>query len=410
MNRFDVQQVELGSPLALQSAALDRPGRTLRLLARYRGHPVGWVTIPTEGAAVIDESRISHLMAEQIGWDLAHFAFPAAESALEAPGDAVPISVIICTRDRPHDLARCLRAVFALEYPNFEVIVVDNASRDGEAAAVAKHFGARLVREDRPGLDWARNRGIAEARQPIVAFVDDDATPDVLWLAAIASAFANPDVDAVTGLVAPLELETPPQLLFEFTYGGMGKGFKPRLFHRDRSSAAELIEIQAVGVGTNMAFRRQVFDRVGPFDTALDVGTPSRGGGDLDMFHRTLVAGCTLLYQPSALVWHRHRREMDELERQLADDGCAFSVYLMKIWRSRTVPRRAVVSFAARRWVPWLLKRLLRGLLGRGVMPLPLLWAQVRGLLAAPRAAWRAARNDRRLRQPEVAVEGLTDG
>jgi glycosyltransferase involved in cell wall biosynthesis len=410
VNRFVMRQIEVASPFALQASSLDRPGGTLRLLVRYRGRPVGWVNVPTEGSATIDESRIRHLVTEQVGWDVAGFTFPVPDAPVEAPAVAPPISVVVCTRDRPQDLERCLRALLALDYPDFEVLVVDNASQTDETAAVAARLGVRSVREDRPGLDWARNRGIAETRHPIIAFVDDDARPDSLWLAAIASAFVDPEVDAMTGLVAPLELETHAQLLFEFTYGGMGKGFAPRTFHRDRNTDAELIGIQVVGVGTNMAFRREVFERVGFFDTALDVGTPARGGGDLDMFHRVVASGRTLLYQPAALVWHRHRRELDELERQLGDDGCAFTVYLINIWRKRTVPRRAVLSFALRRWAPWLLKRFIRGLFGRGVLPLPLLWAPVRGLIAAPRAAWNAARTDRRLRRHGPTVEAPNNG
>jgi glycosyltransferase involved in cell wall biosynthesis len=409
-DRFVLRQFEIASPFAPQTSSLDRPGKALRLLGRYRGHPVGWVNVPTEGSATIDDSRIRHLITEQLGWDLAGFTFPAPDAPLEAPAVAAPISVVVCTRDRPQDLERCLQALLALDYPDFEVLVVDNASRNDETATVAARLGVRSVREDRPGLDWARNRGIAETRHSIIAFVDDDARPDSLWLAAIACAFVDPEVDAMTGLVAPLELETFAQQLFELTYGGMGKGFAPRTFHRDRNTDAELIGIQAVGVGTNMAFRREVFERVGLFDTALDVGTPARGGGDLDMFHRVVASGRTLLYQPAALVWHRHRRGMDELERQLGDDGCAFTVYLINLWRKRTVPRRAVLSFALRRWVPWLLKRFIRGLFGRGVLPLPLLWAPVRGLIAAPQAAWNAAHRDHQLRRHEPTMEARSNG
>jgi glycosyltransferase involved in cell wall biosynthesis len=403
-DRLVLRELDVAAPFVLQPSMLDRPGRSLLLLVRYRGHPVGWVEVPTEGSAAVDETRIRHLVAQQSGWSIAQFAFPAAEKGIEVPPDAPPISVVVCTRDRAEELEGCLRAIFELEYPEYEVLVIDNASRDGATAATAARLGVRSVRENRPGLDWARNRGIAETQHAIVAFVDDDARPDRLWLAALASAFSDPDVDAVTGLVVPLELETAPQLLFEFRYGGMGKGFAPRLFHRDRTADTDLIGIQAVGVGTNMAFRRGVFERIGTFDTALDVGTPSRGGGDLDMFHRSVAGGCTLLYEPSALVWHRHRRSLTELERQLRDDGCAFTIYLMKLWRTRTVPRRAVLSFALRRWAPWLLKRVARGLVGRGTMPLSLLWAPLRGMIAAPRAARMTAGNDRLLRR-ELAGE-----
>ena len=76
VERFVLRQIEVASPFAVQTSSLDRPGATLRLLVRYRGHPVGWVNVPTEGSATIDESRIRHLVTEQIGWDVAGFTFP----------------------------------------------------------------------------------------------------------------------------------------------------------------------------------------------------------------------------------------------------------------------------------------------------------------------------------------------
>ena len=88
-----------------------------------------------------------------------------------------------------------------------------------------------------------------------------------------------------------------------------------------------------------MAYRREAFDRVGTFDTALDVGTPAAGAGDLDMFHRVLAAGLILQYEPRALVWHQHRREIGELRQLFYNDGRSFAVYLRKLWRTRTVPR-----------------------------------------------------------------------
>src|SRR3954451_6054233 len=86
-----------------------------------------------------------------------------------------PISVIVCTRDRPEPLARCLAALAQLDYPAYEIVVIDNASRDHAAATIAASFGARCIREEWSGLDWARNRGWTEARHSIIAFTDDDA-------------------------------------------------------------------------------------------------------------------------------------------------------------------------------------------------------------------------------------------
>jgi hypothetical protein len=79
-----------------------------------------------------------------------------------------------------------------------------------------------------------------------------------------------------------------------------------------------------------MAFRRALFDRIGPFDPALDVGTPARGGGDLEMFFRVLKEGHVLVYEPKAIVRHRHRRTLSELRGQITDHGISFSAYVVR--------------------------------------------------------------------------------
>jgi hypothetical protein len=283
------------------------------------------------------------------------------------------------------------------------VIVVDNAPATGAAEDVARRTGARYVRELRPGLDWARNRGIREARHHLLAFTDDDVRVDRGWLGAIARGFAEPGVGLVTGLVAPGELETSAQLAFEYRYGGMGKGCTPRTFDRDRLGPAGLIAAHQVGVGANMAFRRTVFDRIGGFDTGLDVGTPARGGGDLDMFHRVLGAGARARYEPAALVWHHHRREAPALERQLRDNGRSFCVYLLTQWvaagrRPGAVPRRAIARYGLLTWGGWLTGRVLRRLAQADAPPLRLQRAELLGVVAGPWATLATRRSDRRVR------------
>ena len=319
-----------------------------------------------------------------------------------------PISVIVCTRDRPGELEDCLTALTSLKYPSYEVLVIDNASIDERTAAVAARFGVRCVRESRPGLDWARNRGIRESRYSIIAFIDDDARADPNWLSALARAFEDRQVDAVTGLVAPLELETEAQQLYEFAYGGMGKGFESRHLDRSLLGPDQLLRVQDYGVGANMAFRRTVFEGVGEFDPALDVGTAARGGGDLDMFHRVIVGGHLLLYEPGAVVWHRHRRTLDELKKQLYDDGRAFTIYLMKVGRVGTIKRRHVLSFTIRNWISWLVGRLGRGLVGRERLPVDMLWAPIRGVLSAPIAGRRARQTARQTALPGAGQPELT--
>ena len=204
-------------------------------------------------------------------------------------------------------------------------------------------------------------------------------------------------MSAVTGLVLPAELETDEQSLFE-QYGGMGRGFSSRRIRPEVLGARELIGVHQYGVGANMAFRRAALEKIGLFDTALDVGTPSFGGGDLDMFHRVLAGGLTLMYEPAAWVRHRHRRDRMGLRRQIYSNGRAFGIYLIKIWRRRTAPRAAVAYYAARWVTDWLLARIVRRLLRRDSFPLDISWAEFRGALRAPFAYLETYRSDNRVR------------
>jgi GT2 family glycosyltransferase len=171
--------------------------------------------------------------------------------------------------------------------------------------------------------------------------------------------------------------------------GGMDKGEAARELRWDRLSPFGRIAVQAAGAGANMAFRRAALEAIGGFDPGLDLGTPARGAGDLDLFHRFLEAGFVLRYEPTAVVRHHHRREMPQLRRQLRDNGRSFGVYLLKLWREgKGDPRAraAVAAFTFLRWAPWLASRVVRGALGLHALPLPLLWDELAGALSAPRA------------------------
>lgn len=320
------------------------------------------------------------------------------ETATGADIPRPPISVIVCTRDRPRLLRHCLQALSQLMYTTYEVIVVDNASQDGSTSQVVSATPFRYVREDRPGLDWARNRGAAEARYDIIAYIDDDARADSGWLDGVADAFADSRVSAVTGLVLPLEMESEAQRLFE-AYSGMSKGAQPRLFQRDSMRPCDVITAHTMGVGANMAFRRRALEMVGGFDTALDAGTLACGAGDLDLFHRLVGAGLTLRYEPKAMVWHEHRRGLDDLRRQIYCNGRSFGVYLIKVWLRHSVPRREVAVFAARWVVGWLVARLVRSAIRQLPFPIALAWAEAWGALHAPWAYIATYRHDRRIRR-----------
>lgn len=295
-----------------------------------------------------------------------------------------PISIVVCTRDRTELLKQCLKALLNLDYPKYEIIIVDNAPSNDATAKLAQTLPVRYVCEPRPGLDWARNRGIQEAHYDIVAFTDDDAKVDGYWLRAIAQGFQQPEVMCVTGLVAPAELETDAQYLFEFDYGGMGHGFNRRIINKERITETNLLWASSFGVGVNMAFRREIFDKIGPFDPALDVGTPSRGCGDVEMFHRLVAKGYTIAYEPSMLVWHTHRRSRSALWRQLSDNGCSFGVYLLTCLNNKTVNSSSILRFFVYDWLGgWIISRLVRGY---RKLPRYLIIPEILGMLQSPQA------------------------
>lgn len=348
----------------------------LRVLVRYRGLPLGWLALH---GGVRPAEEVREAVVHRFGWLMPRYL--AAEGPRTPDSELPAISVVICTRDRPDHLRGALAAATSIDYPRFEVVVVDSASTTDETARVAAAFPVRYVREEVPGLDRARNRGVREARHDIVAFTDDDACADAGWLRAIAEGFERADVGAVAGYVAPLEMDTPAQHLFELVYGGMGHGLHRRSVRRDELFVRELIQASGFGCGANMAFRRSVLEELGGFDPALDSGTPSGGAGDVDMLHRVLAAGHALVYEPAALVWHAHRREMEGLRRQLFDNGRSFGCYLLTCARNRTVSRARLAQFALGTWLwRWLLRRTIRP----GRLPRSLVLAELQGALASP--------------------------
>lgn len=360
------------------------------VLLRLRGRPIGWLHLPAQRTPRQLGDVVYELLAQA---DLRQLVepVPAAPGRGSKGGesDCSGVSVVICTRNRPENLAGCLEALQKQQCPPGEIIVVDNAPSDERTREMAAAWGVRYVREDRPGLDFARNCGFRSATQPIVAYVDDDARPSADWVAVLAAAFATHEVAAVTGNVAPAELSTSEQCLFEWVYGGMRHGFERWLFRRDLLSTTELLWANLCGVGTNMAFRRQVLLDLGGFDPALDVGGPAGGGGDLELFHRLVAGGYSLLYEPAAIVWHIHRRDRTGLRRQMFDNGRSFGAYLLTCAANRTVPTGQVVSFALRNWLYW---ALLRRVVHPGWLPRALVLAELRGALVSPWAYWRAVR------------------
>jgi GT2 family glycosyltransferase len=240
-----------------------------------------------------------------------------ASIAHQGERQPLSVSVVICTRDRPDQLASCLASFAGQTRRPDELLVVDNASCDARTRSVALAAGARYVREDRPGLDFARNTGARVSTGDIVAFTDDDTVLHPRWLERMAGAFEGPEIWAVTGQVLPAELATSAQCVFERAWG-LGKGFERVDYDRAFYAATRGrgVPVWDIGAGANMAFRREVFERIGGFDERLGAGAAGCGD-DSEYWYRILHAGGTCRYEPSVVVYHYHRRDMAGLSRQI---------------------------------------------------------------------------------------------
>jgi len=329
------------------------PARTdrdmARILVRLHGAPVGYVEIPFQppetlhGRAkdaaeiVLAEPLLRHrqLDAEADG--------PAWVAQVICPqrfprSDGTGISVVVCTRDRPTMLRECLLALQQATYEPLEIVVVDNAPTGDATWKVVSELAdedprIRYTCESRPGLSNARNHGLTSAKFELVAFTDDDILVEPDWLTALAAGFAaDPEAACVTGPVASRSLDTASERYFDSRYP-WGDAFKPRRYdmteHRDKS---RLYPFRAgiFGTGANFAVRKAAVDQLGGFDPLLGTGAPGKGGEDLDMFLRMILAGNRLCYLPAALVWHRHRIDDEALAEQVHAYGHGLGAYLAK--------------------------------------------------------------------------------
>lgn len=385
--------VDIRQPL--QPVYVDTRYSHLLIVASWGHLPLGTLLLDfTSGPRTLSVERLHHELLSAFGWPAWQHAVAGDLNALSdnAARSLPGITVVVCTRDRSLSLGRCLQALTQLDYPQYEVVVVDNCSTQELAVEVVAQSGFRYVREDNPGLDRARSRGIQEAKHSIIAFIDDDALAAPGWLRGVALGFEDPEIMAVTGLVLPAEIESQAQQDFE-AYGGMSKGMVARTIRRNALSDRVLFWASNWGVGTNMAFRRALFDAIGDFDVALDVGTPTSGGGDLEFFYRAVAAGYALHYEPAAMVYHLHRRDDAALQQQIFSNGRSFGAYLLTIARNEPQKRARVVGFALRWWLwDWLLQRVLRSLTRRDGREFRLGLTELLGACTAPWAYWESQR------------------
>jgi len=400
---YAMNEVDITQPLPTLIVPASDTG--IALIVRRAGRPIDFVMLELPAESTLTPEDLSRL----IGAHMNPERLEEPQPPIAAPSSLAlfpSLTIAICTKDNPSDLATCLNRLLSVRGAEpeglVEILVVDNAPSDSQTKdLVASLPGVLYVVEPKPGLDFARNLAIQEATGQIIAFVDDDVTVDHYWLKGLQKAVAeHPDAAAITGLVLPAELKTDAQILFE-KRGGFEKKFGTTRYGQSLPGHPFYPCVGGkFGTGCNMAFRRQVLLELGGFDEALDTGATLPGGGDTDMFYRIIRAGYPLIYEPQFLIFHRHRREIGQLRRQYSRSwGLGLMAYVAKTYQYDVAQRSNL-----RRLVAWWfdneVRELVRSIRGNHVlspdMILAELWGGIVGLCGAYYRSRRRARQIRR--------------
>jgi GT2 family glycosyltransferase len=395
VGELELERGEEVTPVMRPLAIADR---TARIWVRRHGAPVGHVEVPVaEGS--IDMGSVGRALAEQLTirpneefvsgapehCGSAAWSDPSAQIPLE------PVSVVVATKGRPTLVRQCLISLQALDYPSFEVLLVDGSldiqTREVFEESVGADARFRYIAEPRPGLSLARNVGVSLATHELVAFTDDDCRVDRLWLRFLVRPFAtDPKINCVTGMVPSADLRTPAQRYFDQRVWWSSQ-LKARVYTRrpePGDSPLYPFHIGIYGTGANFAMRAMTVRDVGWFSELLGSGGHCRGGGDdQDMFVRVIRSGHKLAYDPQAIVWHEGRATDEELKAQLQEYGSGMPINGMK-WLADSGMRRDVG-----RRIPRAITYYVRLVVGRGAAGAShgsgMALAELRGV---PRGLW----------------------
>jgi len=208
------------------------------------------------------------------------------------------VSVVVCSYNGGATLRECLESLVLLNYPNYEIILVDDGSTDDTPQIAADFPTVRYVRQDNAGLSAARNIGALRARGEVVAYTDSDCVADENWLLYLVHAMQDQGVNAIGGPNI-----TPPSDGWTAQCVAASPGNPGHVMLDDRF--AEHVP------GCNMAFHRDTLLNLGGFDVQFQ-----QAGDDVDICWRFLDAGLKIGYASAAVVWHHRRRSVREYLRQ----------------------------------------------------------------------------------------------
>jgi len=237
------------------------------------------------------------------------FALPAFPAAIRTPR----VSIVVACYNGAHCLQACLNSLLELDYPDFEILVIDDGSTDGTPDITIRFPQIRTLRHRvNLGLSTARNLGIRAASGEIIAFTDADCRPDRDWLRHLVAVMVDSDVVGVGGPNLLPPDDSPVAAAVMASPGG-----PTHVMLDDR--IAEHIP------GCNMAFWKRSLDAVGGFDPAFH-----RAGDDVDVCWRLQNRGWRIGFAPGGFVWHHRRPTIESYLAQQAGYGEAEALLVAK--------------------------------------------------------------------------------
>ncbi len=222
------------------------------------------------------------------------------------------VSVIVCSYNGGKTLDRCLESLKAIDYPEYEVILVDDGSQDDTQEIASRHPWIRNIHQANHGLSVARNVGAAAATGSIIAYTDSDCMADPDWLYYLVGTLLSGNYAGVGGPNVSPPAENWVQACVAAAPGG--------------PSHVLLTDVEAEHIpGCNMAFRKWAFDSIGGFDSEY-----RKAGDDVDFCWRLQQSGQVIAFSPSAIVWHYRRFTLSAFRKQQEGYGEAESLLRFK--------------------------------------------------------------------------------
>ncbi len=232
------------------------------------------------------------------------------------------VSIIVCSYNGAKTLGDCFESLDALNYPDYEIVFVDDGSKDDTQQIVAAFLNKRdpgkklaefqNIRQPNMGLSYARNAGAHAATGDIFAYTDSDCMPDPDWLYYLIGTLTSGDYAGVGGPNIP-----PPAVNWIQAAVAAAPGGPSHVLLSD--VVAEHIP------GCNMAFHRWAFEQVGGFDTEY-----RKAGDDVDFCWRLQTSGQVIAFSPAAIVWHYRRFTLKAFRKQQEGYGEAESMLRFK--------------------------------------------------------------------------------